>query len=153
MLKQAIRAHLEERPDVEVVDLGTDSAESVDYPKYALPVAEAVARLGPAGRGILVCGTGIGMCIAANKVPGIRAALAYDDLTVQMSREHNDANILALGARTASGNVGIATRLVDLWLATSFSGGENHVRRLAQIGERDGSCVDLSPTVVSELGD
>ena len=112
-------------------DFGTFSKESVDYPDYALRVAESVAEK-KFERGILVCGTGIGMSMAANKVPGIRAALCYDEKTARLSREHNDANILTLGARLTSEKK--AKEIVKVWLKTEFAGGR-HSRRLKKIEE------------------
>ena len=111
------------------LDLGTDSNDSVDYPDFAAVAAGAVAD-GTADRGILICGTGVGMAIAANKVPGIRAAQVADRDGARLSREHNDANILTLGARTTS--VGGALEIVDAFLGTPFGGGR-HQRRVDKI--------------------
>ena len=111
------------------VVLGECSGAPCDYPDIAWLVANSVAR-GEADRGILVCGTGIGMCIAANKVDGIRAALASDELSAQLSRSHNDANVLCLSADLI-GPI-LAKRIVDVWMSTSFEGGR-HERRLAKI--------------------
>jgi len=111
------------------VVLGECSGASCDYPDIAWLVANAVAR-GESERGILVCGTGIGMCIAANKVDGIRAALASDELAAQLSRSHNDANVLCLSADLI-GPI-LAKRILDVWMSTSFEGGR-HERRLAKI--------------------
>jgi len=113
----------------DVVDLGTQSAESVDYPDYAVGVGSAVTA-GKADRGILVCGTGIGMAMAANKLPGVRAAACSDAFTARMSREHNDANVLALGARITSREAAI--EILELWLDTDFAGGR-HARRVDKI--------------------
>lgn len=110
---------------VEISDLGTNSADSVDYPDFAQKVGEQVARH-EADRGILVCGSGIGMAIAANKVPGIRAANVTSEYEAQMSREHNDANVLALGARIL--DEATADKIVDCWLKTPFSGGRHQLR-------------------------
>jgi len=112
----------------ELVDFGTDSEESVDYPDYALPVACSVAR-GEVDRGILVCGTGIGMSIAANKVAGIRAALVYCENTARLAAQHNRANILCLGGRTISAES--AVELVQAWLDTPFE--ERHQPRLDKV--------------------
>lgn len=112
-----------------VVDFGTDSLESVDYPDYAGRVADAVRR-GQAARGVLVCGTGIGMTIVANKVPGIRAAVCIDPYTAQMSREHNDVNVLALAGRLTPRPA--AVEILEVWLKTDFAGGR-HARRLEKI--------------------
>lgn len=110
-------------------DLGVANGESVDYPDYGIKVAEAVAA-GKAERGILVCGTGIGMSIVANKVPGIRAALCYDLFTARMSRLHNDANILVLAGRVIE--PGVAAEMVREWIRTPFEGGR-HQKRLDKI--------------------
>jgi len=110
----------------EVNDKGTNSSASVDYPDYADAVCEAVSK-GEADFGILICGTGIGMSMAANRRNGIRAALCHDAFTAKMSREHNDANILCLGERVLG--VGVALDLVKVWLTTDFSGGR-HLRRI-----------------------
>lgn len=110
-------------------DFGTHSPESVDYPDYALAVAERVAA-GEFDRGILVCGTGIGMCIAANKVPGIRAALCHDVFSARATREHNDSNVLTMGERVIG--PGLAREIVDVWLRTAFAG-DRHARRVEKI--------------------
>ena len=130
-LKEQIREHLTAAGH-EVVDYGTESADSTDYPDYAKPVAEAVSG-GEAERGILVCSTGVGMSIAANKVKGVRAALAFNTDEVQLTREHNDANVLALGARYTS--VETADQMIDVFLKTPFSGGERHSRRIAKVAK------------------
>lgn len=114
----------------EVLDFGAYSGESTDYPDYALAVAERVAG-GEAGRGILVCSTGTGMAIAANKVAGVRAAVAFNEEGVRLTREHNDANVLALGARFLS--AGEAARLVNIFLTAEFDGGARHARRIEKI--------------------
>ena len=123
-LKDTIKQHLEEQGH-EVLDLGTYDTASCHYPVYAEKVARAVAA-GQAERGILVCGTGIGMSIAANKIPGIRAAAVSDCFTAQATREHNDANILCLGERTVG--PGLAMRIVDTYLAAQFQGGRHQTR-------------------------
>jgi ribose 5-phosphate isomerase B len=114
-----------------VVDCGTDSASSVDYPDFALAVARSVAQ-GHAWRGVVVDGAGIGSCMAANKVPGVRAAMCYDQATAVNSREHNDANVLTLGA----GLIGpsLARQIVKTWLETPAGGGR-HARRVGKIME------------------
>lgn len=127
-LKEGLKAWLSAQGH-HVLDFGTDSAESVDYPDYAARVAEAV-RAGIAERGVLVCGTGIGMAIAANKVAGVRAAPCADPDAARLSREHNDANILTLGARVVEGTT--ATAVLQIWLATDFAGGR-HARRVAKL--------------------
>jgi ribose 5-phosphate isomerase B len=127
-LKEAIRQHLLSR-GVEVQDAGTHSAESVDHPDYARAVSEQVAAHA-VDTGILVCGTGIGMSMAANKVPGIRAAKVNSESEAELAREHNDANVLTLGARVIEPDA--AMRIVDRWLATPFSGGR-HQRRVDKI--------------------
>jgi ribose 5-phosphate isomerase B len=113
------------------MDFGTRDESPVDYPDYARQVVEAILR-GEAERGILVCGTGIGMSIAANRYPGIRAALCYNLETARLSRSHNDANILALGARTVDNE--LALEIVAEWLKTEFQG-ERHLRRLQKLEE------------------
>jgi ribose 5-phosphate isomerase B len=127
-LKEDLKTWLISR-GYDVVDLGTQSAESVDYPDFAVEVGNAVVA-GKADRGVLVCGTGIGMSMAANKVPGIRAAACSDAYTARMSREHNDANVLALGARITSREAAI--EIVEIWLAAEFTGGR-HARRVDKI--------------------
>ncbi len=114
----------------EVKDFGTNSTDSVDYPDIAIRVAEAVAQ-GQFERGILVCGTGVGMSIAANKIKGIRAAVCGDTFTAHETRAHNDANILCLGGRAVG--AGLAQDIVKIWLETPFSHGERHLRRLSKI--------------------
>ena len=113
-----------EKEGYEVEDFGIHEQKSVDYPDYALPVAEAVAS-GKADKGILICGTGIGMSIAANKVKGIRCALCSDTFSAHATREHNDANILAFGERVVG--EGLAMDIVDTFLKTPFSGDDRHV--------------------------
>jgi RpiB/LacA/LacB family sugar-phosphate isomerase len=120
---------------VEVEDLGAVSAESVDYPDYARKVGEAVAS-GRATQGVLVCGSGTGMAIAANKVPGVRAAVAWSEETARLARRHNDANVLAIGARTTP--PGDIAKVVRAWFETAFDGGRHaaRVEKIMQI-ERD----------------
>jgi ribose 5-phosphate isomerase B len=118
-----------ERLGHEVVDMGTKECVSVDYPDIACQVARLVGE-GKVDRGILVCGTGIGMCIAANKVPGVRAAPCHDDLTAEMSRRHNDLNVLCLSADMLGER--LIDRMVEIWLTTPFEGGR-HARRLEKI--------------------
>lgn len=128
-LKQAVMKHLRDR-GLEYKDFGTYSEESCDYPEYGRAVALAVAS-GECERGIAICGTGIGISIAANKVPGIRAALCGDCFSAEATRQHNDANVLALGARVVG--EGLALKIVDTFLDTPFSNDERHVRRIAKI--------------------
>ena len=130
-LMQDVIKHLEER-GLEYKNYGCYSEESVDYPVYAKKVAHAVAD-GECERGILICGTGIGISITANKVPGIRAALCGDCFSAQATREHNDANILAMGARVTG--PGLALKIVDTFLDTPFSNDERHIRRIMMIEE------------------
>lgn len=129
-LKEKIKKLLMQQ-GLEVNDRGTFSSESVDYPDYAHKVAEEVADH-KADLGILVCGSGVGMCIAANKVPGVRAANVSSEYEAQLSREHNDANILTLGARLISDQN--AFQIVQKWLETAFAGGR-HQRRVDKISE------------------
>ena len=127
-LKQEIMAHLRER-GLEFQDFGTYSAESCDYPEFGAAVARAVAA-GTCERGILICGTGIGISISANKIHGIRAALCGDCFSAEMTRRHNDANIVALGARVVG--PGLALKIVDTFLDTPFEGGR-HARRVEKM--------------------
>ena len=128
-LKQEVIKYLEAQ-GLEYKDYGCYSEESCEYPVYAKAVAGAVAA-GECERGILICGTGIGMSIAANKVPGIRAAVCHDCFSAQATREHNDANILAMGARVIGS--GLAVKIVDIFLNTAFSGDERHIRRIQML--------------------
>ncbi len=114
-----------------VIDVGTDDTASVDYPDIAADVAHRVSK-GEADRGILICGSGLGMCIAANKVPGIRAASCHDDLTAEMSRRHNNLNVLCLSADMLGEK--LIDRMVEIWLKTEFEGGR-HARRVEKITE------------------
>ncbi|MGF6947825.1 ribose 5-phosphate isomerase B [Neobacillus sp. B4I6] len=118
-----------EEMNIEYVDFGCECNTSVDYPDYAIPVAERVAN-GEVDRGILICGTGIGMSIAANKVKGIRCALVHDTFSAKATREHNNSNILAMGERVIG--PGLARDIVKIWLATPFEGGrhENRVNKI-----------------------
>ncbi len=129
-LKETIKKYLLDN-NYEIEDFGTHCTESVDYPDFALPVAEAVAD-GQFDRGILICGTGQGISIAANKVKGIRAAVVSETFSARMSRLHNNANILALGGRVIGPD--LALEIVDVWLKTSFEGGR-HERRVNKIGD------------------
>jgi len=123
-LKNKIAAHLKER-GIDYIDFGTNSPESVNYPDYARPVCEAVAK-GDCTLGILVCGTGIGMSMAANKYKGIRAACCSDTYSTRMTRTHNDANVLCLGGRVLGDC--LAMDMVDLFLDTPFAGGRHALR-------------------------
>ena len=127
-LKQEIMKHLEERK-LEYIDFGTYSSDSCDYPQYGAAVGRAVAS-GSCERGILICGTGIGISISANKIHGVRAALCGDCFSAEMTRRHNDANIVALGARVVG--PGLALKIVDTFLDTPFEGGR-HARRIEQM--------------------
>jgi ribose 5-phosphate isomerase B len=128
VLKEHIKKYLEEN-NYDVEDVGTHSLESVDYPDFAQKVAEAVAQ-GQYDRGILICGTGLGISIAANKVRGIRAAVVSESFSAKMSRLHNNANVLALGGRVVGPD--LATEIVDVWINTPFEGGR-HERRVNKI--------------------
>ena len=134
-LKQILRDELRTK-GYEVTDFGTTNEESTDYPDYASAVSRNVVN-GGAERGILVCSSGVGMSMAANKVPGIRAALGTNADEVRVTREHNDANVLTLGARFTTPEE--AANLVDIFLNTNFSGGERHARRIAKLAELDRS--------------
>ena len=128
-LKQAVMEHLKAKGD-EFRDYGTYSAESCDYPDFAEAVSQAIIK-GEADRGILICGTGIGISIAANRHKEIRAAVCGDCFSAEATRQHNDANILAMGARVVG--EGLALKIVDTFLETEFSNGANHVRRIAKM--------------------
>ncbi len=121
-----------EKQNIEYKNFGTNSEDSCDYPIYAKKVAHTVAN-GECEKGILICGTGIGVSITANKVKGIRAALCGDCFSAKATREHNDANILALGARVVG--VGLALEIVKVFLETPFSNDQRHIRRISQIEE------------------
>ncbi|PMC37431.1 ribose 5-phosphate isomerase B [Bacillus sp. UMB0899] len=123
--------NLLEELNIEYEDMGCECETSVDYPDYALPVAKKVVN-GEVDRGILICGTGIGMSIAANKVKGIRCALAHDTFSAQATREHNDTNILAMGERVIG--PGLARDIAKIWLTTEFQGGR-HATRIGKISE------------------
>ena len=130
-LKQEVIKHLEAR-GLEYKDYGTYSDASCDYPVYGKAVAHAVAD-GECEKGIIICGTGIGISITANKVPGVRAALCSDCFSAEATRLHNNANILALGARVLG--EGLALKIVDTFLDTPFSNDERHIRRISMIEE------------------
>jgi ribose 5-phosphate isomerase B len=127
-LKEALKAYIEGR-GAEVLDFGTYSSESVDYPVYGQKVAEAVSQK-EADLGILICGTGLGMSYVANKVKGIRCACVSDVFSAEMARLHNDANVLAMGARVVG--LGLATKIAETFLGTEFEGGR-HQRRVDMI--------------------
>ncbi len=131
-LKEQLKQFLSEL-GIEVEDLGCKQGERVDYPDYALALARKVAN-GEAEAGILICGTGIGMSIAANKVKGIRAALVHDEYTARMSKMHNNANVICFGGRTTGPEV--AKAALKVWLDTKFEGGR-HIRRLEKIAEAE----------------
>lgn len=126
--KEHIKAHLQKLGH-EVKDFGTHSTDSVDYPQYIRPVAEAVAR-GDFERGIVLGGSGNGEAIVANRVPGIRCALVWSEETAKLARQHNNANVISIGQRQVS--LELALRMVDLWLTTEFEGGR-HLKRIQQI--------------------
>lgn len=126
-LKEMLKAWLQ--AEYTTIDCGTNGPESVDYPDFALAVAQSVAS-GRAWRGIMIDGAGIGSCMVANKVPGVRAAMCYDHATAVNSREHNDANLLTLGAGLIGSN--LAKQIVETWLKTEFAGGR-HAKRVDKI--------------------
>ena len=126
-LKEEIKKHLDEK-GIEYVDCGTDSPASTDYPIWAKKVCDEITA-GRAEKGILCCGTGIGISMAANKVKGIRAACCSDYFSAKYTRLHNDANVLCMGGRVVG--AGLACELVDVFLETEFEGGERHCRRIA----------------------
>jgi ribose 5-phosphate isomerase B len=127
-VKKRIRTVLQQLGH-EVMDVGTEGSESVDYPDYAFAVAQAVSEK-RVERGVLICGTGIGMCIAANKVKGVRAAPCHDSITAEMSRRHNDSNVLCLSADLLGDE--LIDRMLRIWLETEFEGGR-HARRVDKI--------------------
>jgi ribose 5-phosphate isomerase B len=129
-LKECIKAYLENR-GIEVRDLGTSNGDSVDYPDFGERVGKAIST-GEAAKGILICGTGIGMSIVANKFPGVRAALIWDDFTARMSKEHNNANIIVMGGRMLTAEK--AKEMVGVWLDAEFEGGR-HQKRLDKIAQ------------------
>lgn len=129
-LKECIKVYLQER-GIAVRDLGTDNGDSVDYPDFGERVGKAIS-IGEAEKGILICGTGIGMSIVANKFPGVRAALIWDEVTARMSKEHNNANIIVMGGRVISEEK--ACQMVGIWLDASFEGGR-HQKRLDKIAQ------------------
>jgi ribose 5-phosphate isomerase B len=133
VLKRTLIAVLRELGD-EVVDLGTDDEASVDYPDYGAAVGRAVATAGGAALGLIVCGSGIGISIAANKVPGIRAALVHDSFTAECARRHNDANVVAFGERVVGR--GVAEAALKVFRDTPFDGGR-HAGRVVKLGALD----------------
>ena len=141
-LKEAVKKHLEAK-GIEVEDFGCYSTESVDYAVYGAKVAHCVAD-GKADYGVLVCSTGIGISMAANKVKGIRAALCSDAHAAEMTRRHNNANILAMGGRVVG--PGLAIKIVDTFLNTPFSEEERHIRRIKMI-EEDTDIADVNPEI------
>jgi len=127
-MKEELKLFLKEL-GYECLDFGIHSADAADYPDIAVPVAQAVAT-GQAPRGIMLCGTGIGSAIVANKIPGVRAALCHDTFSARHARAHNDANVLTMGARVLG--MGLAREIVREWLAAAFEGGR-HARRVGKI--------------------
>ena len=144
LLKEKLKQRLAGQ-GIEVTDRGTTSIDSVDYPDYARDVAQDVACK-RADWGILVCGSGVGMAMAANKVPGIRAANVTSELEAQLSREHNDANVLAIGARILPDDA-TAFQIVDKWLQTGFAGGrhQRRVDKISALDHDDTSCQPAKP--------
>ncbi|GAB4145439.1 MAG: ribose 5-phosphate isomerase B [Planctomycetaceae bacterium] len=136
-LKEKVLSQLEELGH-EPLDYGPNGQESVDYPDYAAKVAKSISK-GEIDRGILICGTGIGMCITANKFRGVRAAACHDDLTAKMSRLHNDSNVLCLSGDLLGDR--LVNRMIEIWVTTEFEGGR-HQRRLEKIGEYESNCCD-----------
>lgn len=128
-LKNKLKAHLQEK-GMEVVDFGAHTTDSCDYPDYIAPAAQAVAS-GECERGIVLCTTGIGVSIVANKIKGIRCALLSDTMTARLTREHNDTNMMALGAGVTGPM--LAQEIADVWLATDFSHSERHQRRIDKV--------------------
>ena len=148
-LKQALVSYLQDQ-GIKTLDLGTDGPESVDYPDFGKKMADAIAS-GSVARGVVICGTGIGISIAANRNPSVRAALCHDMTSARLSREHNDANVLALGARLIGPET--AKDCLNVFLRTEF-GGDRHVRRVEKLGRqrgRDPQNADRRVTAVSIL--
>jgi len=143
--KERLKSYLGELGH-QVIDCGTQSDDSTDYPDYAVPACLKVARQ-EANRGILLCGSGIGMTITANKVAGIRAALCHDELTAEMSRRHNDANVLCLAADLLGEE--LIRRMVDVWLTTPFDGGR-HARRVRKMMAAEQYLLPAAETVPGE---
>ena len=133
-LKLAVKEHLT-NAGYQVLDFGTDTLDSCDYPDFVEPAAKAVAA-GECDRGIVLCSTGIGVSIAANKVRGIRCALLSDLMSARLTREHNDTNMMAMGAFIVG--KALALEIVDIWLSTEFSQGERHARRIAKLTALEG---------------
>lgn len=131
-LKEFVKSMLEEE-GFKVEDFGTNSEQQCDYPDFIIPACEEVAKGKGKAMGIVFGGSGIGECIAANKVKGIRCAIAYDLFTAKVTREHNDSNVLSLGGRTVTGDEKLAKQIVLTWLSTPFSHEERHVRRIKKI--------------------
>jgi ribose 5-phosphate isomerase B len=134
-LKEIVREYLTEK-GYEIMDLGTYNTDSVDYPDYGLKAGQEVAA-GNADRGIVICGTGIGISISANKVKGIRCALCHDVYSAEMTRAHNDSNVLAMGGRVVGRD--LALRIVKAWVESDFEGGR-HARRIDKITEYENKC-------------
>jgi ribose 5-phosphate isomerase B len=130
-LKEQLRAHLAARGH-QVIDLGTHSTESTDYPDYGAAVGRKVVELGAEARGLAVCGSGIGISIAANKVSGVRAALVHDVTSARLARQHNDANVICFGERLIGGEVAVES--LEVFLATAFEGGR-HARRVDKLNQ------------------
>ena len=126
LLKVLVKERLQSMAGMEVIDLGTNGPESVDYPDFAQRLCRALLA-GEADRGVLLCGTGLGMSMVANRFSGIRAALCHDEYTARMARRHNDANVLVIGARVIG--PAVTTGILDVWLAEPFEGGR-HQRRI-----------------------
>ncbi len=143
--KELIKSLLQ-RSGHEVIDFGTDESRVCDYPDYGIPAALAVSR-GEADRAVLICGSGVGMSITANKIPGIRAALCQDELTAQMSRKHNDANILCLPAMLV--NDPLITRIAESWISAEFEGGR-HIKRVDKMMAAEKYCRETDAKTTPE---
>lgn len=147
-LKQTVLETLSDL-GIDYDDLGTYDDKSVDYPEFGEKVASGVAD-GRYDRGILICGTGLGMCITANKVAGVRAVTAHDEFSAEMSRRHNNANVLTMGERVVG--PGLARKVVEVWLQTEFEGGR-HARRVDQLNQLDAQRVGSTGHPVAPTGD
>jgi ribose 5-phosphate isomerase B len=133
ILKSEIIKYLKAKECYEIIDVGCESEKSVDYPDYAEKACIEVLKDETNNLAILICGTGIGISIAANKIPGIRCALCHDHTTAKLTRDHNNANVIAMGARIVGTEV--AKDIIDAFLMTDFSNGESHLRRIGKIKE------------------
>jgi ribose 5-phosphate isomerase B len=151
MMKQALLRWFDNQlgANLEIIDFGCESTESVDYPLYAKAVCESILR-GEATHGILICGTGVGMCMVANRFPGIRAVVGSDVGLVKLSREHNNANVLCIGARIGASDYQIDL-MIEVFLNTDFAGNNRHRRRIGQMEVAFTSTLDSNDDIVADV--